>query len=74
MVHDSAPPTTISCIVATVAPVPSDQLNNELPVQHSVDQLLAVLDQPLIVTTVSGWRHDSAIPCAPSLQCTPLPE
>ena len=51
MVRDSAPPTLISCVPDTVAPVPSDQLNSELPIQQSVNQLLAVLNQPLTVTT-----------------------
>ena len=49
MVHDSAPPRMISCMPDTVAPIPSDQLNSELPVQQSVNQLLAVLNQPLTV-------------------------
>ena len=70
MVRDSAPPTVMSCIPDIVAPTPSDQLNIELPIQQSVDQLLAVLNQPLIVTTEPEWRHDPAVSCTPSLQFT----
>ena len=70
MVHDSAPPAVISCIPDIVAPVPSDQLNSELSVQQSVDQLLAVLNQPLTVTIEPEWRHDPTVSCTPSLQCT----
>ena len=40
MVRDSALPTVIPCIPDTVAPVASDQLNSEMPVQKSVKQLL----------------------------------
>ena len=74
MVRGSAPPTMISCIPDTVAPVPSDQLNNELPIQHSVDQLLAMLNQSLTMTTKSEWRHDPAVSCPPLLQCALLSE
>ena len=70
MVRDSIPPTVTSCIPDTVAPVPSDQLNSELPIQQSVDQLLVVLNQPLTVMTEPEWRHDPAVSCTPSLQCT----
>ena len=57
-----------------VAPVPSDQMNSEMPVQKSVKQLLTVLNRSLPVTTEPEWRHDHAVSCPPLLQCASLSE
>ena len=57
-----------------VAPVPSDQMNSEMPVQKSVKQLLTVLNRSLPVTTDLEWRHDPAVSYPPLLQCALLSE